>query len=42
MSIRQDKEKMMIHEELTNFRATGMVAIAPFYINEDNRKEREK
>ena len=42
MSKRQESEKKKVHDEIEQFKAVGMTASAPFYINEDKRKEREK
>jgi hypothetical protein len=42
MSIRQENEAKMIHDDIKQYNSTGINAIAPYYVNEDNRKEREK
>lgn len=38
MMKRQEQEKKKIHDEIEQFKTSGMTASAPFYVNEDNRK----
>ena len=38
MEKRQELEKKKIHEEIEQFKTSGMTALAPFYVNEDNKK----
>ena len=35
-------ERKIIHDEISQFNTTGIAASAPFYVNEDKRKEKEK
>ena len=42
MQIRYESEKKQINDEIEKFKTTGMTATAPFYVNEDKRKEKER
>ena len=42
MTIKQESDKKKVNDEIEQFKKVGMTATAPFYVNEDKRKERER
>lgn len=42
MQLKAEMERKIIHDEISQFNTTGIAASAPFYVNEDKRKEKEK